>query len=164
MAAATATWNLFGRCPMGMVDAMQNEESSPYHPRAGVSLGRNLGRNPWCDRTGRVRAYPRYMVAESTKRSTKRRVVRDEPRIFAWLSHARTWQLERAQTRVQPRHVPKVALGKSSARCYLTFGMRHVHNRAPVQGQSCRQCRRGVRAVRRCKSYFRHKCREVSCE
>ena len=28
---------LFGRCPIGMVDAMQNEESSPYHPRAGVS-------------------------------------------------------------------------------------------------------------------------------
>ena len=131
-------WNFFGRCPMGMVDVMENKESSPYHPRAGVSLRRNLGWNPWCDRTGRVRAYPRYMVAESTKRSTQRRVVRDEPRIYAWLSHARTWQLERPQTRVQPRHVPKVSLGKSSARYYLTFGVRHVQNQAPVQGQSCR--------------------------
>ena len=32
---------------MGMVDAVQNEESSPYHPRARVDLGQGPGRNPW---------------------------------------------------------------------------------------------------------------------
>jgi len=50
-----------------MVGAMQNEESSPYHPRARVDLGQGPGRNPWRDRTGRVRAHPGYLVAEYTK-------------------------------------------------------------------------------------------------
>ena len=53
---------------MGMVDAVQNEESSPYHPRARVGLGRVPGRNPWRDRTGDLRAQPGYLVAESTNK------------------------------------------------------------------------------------------------
>eukprot|EP00435_Cladocopium_sp_Y103_P055485 s279_g18.t1 len=43
---------------MGMVDAMQNEEGSPYHPRARIDLGRVPRRNQWRDRTGRMRARP----------------------------------------------------------------------------------------------------------
>ena len=108
---------------MGVVDAMQNEESSSYHPRARADLGRVPGRNPWRDRTGRVRAHPRYVVAESTERSTNRCVIGGEPCIPAWLCHARTWKLERAKTRVQPSRVPKVAERKSSARSNPSFGM-----------------------------------------
>ena len=45
------------------------------HPRARVDLGQGPGRNPWHDRTGRVRAHLGYLVAEFTKRSTKRCVI-----------------------------------------------------------------------------------------
>ena len=63
---------------MGMVDTVQNEESSPYHPGAGVGLGRAPRRNPWRDRTGRVQAHSGSLVAESSRRGPKRHVIRDD--------------------------------------------------------------------------------------
>ena len=86
---------------MGMVDAVQNEESSPYHSRAGVSLGRVPGRNPWRDRTGRVRAHPGYVVVQSPQNEVRNGALSETNQAFLHgcaTPVARTWQLERAKT------------------------------------------------------------------
>ena len=143
MAAATATWNFSGRCPMVMVDAVQNEESSPYHPRARVGLGMSgasPGRNPWRDRTGGVRERPGYLWLQSLQNEVRSGAFSETNHAFLHgFSHAGTWKLERAGTRVQPGCVPQVAQRKSSAKRNPSFRMRRVQKRTLIQGQSCRR-------------------------
>ena len=131
--------NFFRGCAMGVVDKMQNKESSPYYPRATVGLGHGPKRHPWHDRTCRVRANPRYLVADVTSRGAQRSIVRDKPSISTWPGHCCAWQLEWTRAGMQCSNLSKASERKGKPGQDPTSRMQRMQMRTSFQGESCRR-------------------------